>query len=176
MDANKPLDLSQITVSPLADGVAIESFRCGNVEIDSWAKEKARKLSGINRVKIFCACSPSDASVRGFYCLSFEAKETKRLFSNYKDFPYIPVVYITYIGVLRSCQRQKLGTMLLIDALRRAYGLSEHVGFYGVALRSLNEDTNRLYTKYGFVQIDDSPNPLMLLPIQALNELFGPPT
>lgn len=177
MIASDTLDLKRITISELADSNPIELSRCGQRDIDKWVQEKARPLSSINRIKIFCGCLDGEQTVKGFYCLSFDTKDTKNLTEQpFRNYPNIPVLYLTYIGVVRSCQRQGLGTRLLIDALARAYAVSNHVGFLGVALRSLNADTTRLYKKYGFREIDRNANPLMLLPVPALPDLFGSPS
>jgi ribosomal protein S18 acetylase RimI-like enzyme len=84
------------------------------------------------------------------------------------------LIYIGYLAVLRNCQRQGLGTYLLIDALRRCFAVSSHVPFYGVGLRSLNEQTTKLYEKYGFGKKDEERNPLMILPVWSLYDLFQP--
>jgi hypothetical protein len=62
---------------------------------------------------------------------------------------------------------------LLIHALRKARIVAEHVAFYGVALRSLNDDTTKLYERYGFGKKDADPVPLMILPVWSLYDLFG---
>jgi len=172
MDAKSTLDLRKISIRSLGKDAPIHLFRCGVPEIDQWAQVKCRPLQDINRTKTFCAFLDGGSSVQGFYALSFDSKDTERLNQAFKRFPNVPVVYLTYIAVLRSVQRQGLGSFLLVDALRRAYGVSQHIGFHGVALRSLNDDTTRLYKKYGFVAVDTNVNPLMILPVQALNELF----
>ncbi len=173
-DASQQFDLQSIRISPLDESCPIDHFRCGTAEIDDWARKKALNLHSVNRVKVFVAQRIGESSALGFYCLSFETKDTKRLsHGSLKQFPNLAVVYITYIAVLRSLHRHGLGSVLLIDALRRAYGVSQHVGFYGVALRSLNDGTTRLYERYGFGIVDDNTNPLMLLPIQSLSELFS---
>ncbi|TIO99582.1 MAG: N-acetyltransferase, partial [Mesorhizobium sp.] len=71
------------------------------------------------------------------------------------------------------CQNCGLGKMLLVDSLRRAHLVSKHVAFYGVGLRSLNDRTTALYSKYGFaVAPDEDKFPLMILPIWSINDLF----
>jgi hypothetical protein len=46
---------------------------------------------------------------------------------------------------------------------------------FGVALRSLNERTTKLYQKYGFGLREKTTYPLMVLPIWSLNELIESP-
>jgi ribosomal protein S18 acetylase RimI-like enzyme len=88
----------------------------------------------------------------------------------------VPLIYLQYLAVQKSCQGQGVGTFLLIDALRRAHFISSHVAFYGVGLRSLNERSTALYKKYGFaIAPEEDAFPLMILPIWTINDLFSPP-
>ena len=91
----------------------------------------------------------------------------------FRQSPKLTVVYITYIAVVRSIQNNGLGKILLSDALRRAHDLTATIGFSGVALRSLNDDTTRFYARAGFAPIYGNQHPLMLLPIQSLIDLFS---
>ena len=64
---------------------------------------------------------------------------------------------------------------MLMNALQRAFFVSNHVPFYGVALRSLNDKTTKFYHKMGFVQRESAQHPLMILPIWTIRDLFGKP-
>ena len=63
----------------------------------------------------------------------------------------LPAIYIGTLAVARHLQSNKLGTILLIDALRRAHFISQNVAVFGVALRSLNPKTTKFYERHGFV-------------------------
>jgi ribosomal protein S18 acetylase RimI-like enzyme len=83
-------------------------------------------------------------------------------------------MYLHYIAVSKTAQRMGLGTLMLLDALKRANFVSQHVAFFGVGLRSLNDDTTRLYERYGFgIAPDEDKHPLMILPIWTIRELFN---
>jgi hypothetical protein len=58
-----------------------------------------------------------------------------------------------------------------MNALIRAYNVSKNVSVFGVALTSLNENTTRLYQRYGFGVRDEGHNPTMILPIWSLWDL-----
>ena len=53
-----------------------------------------------------------------------------------------------------------IGTILLLNALERAYMVCKNVAIYGVALRSLNDRTTKLYQRYGFVIVKMRSTPL----------------
>jgi GNAT superfamily N-acetyltransferase len=145
------------------------------LELDKFICNQARKLHSENRIKVFCA-HPRDAyAVFGLYTLAIRYEDTKKLLAE-NDPPVadrnFPALYIGTLGVLRRHQKQGLGTILLINCLRRAYYISQNVAVFGVALRSLNERTTRLYENYGFGLRDNTARPLMVLPIWSLNDLM----
>ncbi len=175
MNAISTLDLQKIHIRPLTDSCGIENFRCGEREIDQWASKKAKHLHLDNKTRIFCARQVGNGTILGFYDLSFSSRAVPNL--DQKDESFygggVPLVYINYLAVLRSCQGQKLGTMLLINALRKAHAVALNVAFYGVALKSLNDRTTALYRKHGFAPRGENVRAFMILPVWDLYDLFG---
>jgi GNAT superfamily N-acetyltransferase len=177
MDAKISMDLAQIRIGVLHSDCSIEKFRCGEDEIDEWARKKARKLHCDNRSRVFFAAEGASSAVLGLYSLSIAHEVAPHIEQKYRDIykAGAPFVYINYLAVLRSCQRQGLGTYLLLNALSKAYFVAQHVAYYGVALRSLNDLTTVYYSRFGFrAPEDDKPHPLMILPVWTLYDLFGP--
>lgn len=175
MDANANLDLSQLKIAEIVSNDCIGKFTCGEPEIDKWARKKAFKLHSKYRARVFCAKTAGAVSSLGFYSLSFSAVTSKALrpADNLYADGHAPFIYIDWLGVLKSCQNNGIGTILLIDALRRAYYVSRNVAIYGVALRSLNARTKSLYEKHGFTVRDDNiEHPLMIIPIWLMIDLF----
>jgi ribosomal protein S18 acetylase RimI-like enzyme len=176
MAATSTLDLQRVQIIPLPSRDCISQFRCGVQEIDSWAREKCFKHNAEFRSRVFCAFLDGSNVPLGFYSLSFASEQAKTLNDKYRDIykgTGVPLIYIQYLAVQVSVQSSGLGTVLLMNALERAHYVSQHVAFYGVALRSLNERTLRLYEKYGFGQRETGPHPLMILPIWTVRDLFG---
>lgn len=73
-------------------------------------------------------------------------------------------------------QNSGIGGMMLIDALSKAYRIHQIVPLYGVGLRALNADSQRLYGRHGFrvAPKEDTNTPLMILPIWTVEDLFKP--
>lgn len=169
------MDLNQLRISPLTSKDAVRKFSCGESDIDRWI-QKADKWSEQNRSRLFCAHAAGNSKAMGFYSLSFSSEDQAKLAGKQERVLWskgVPLVYLQYLAVQQSCQNCGIGTMLLIDALRRAHFIGKHVAFYGVGLRSLNERTTALYGKYGFaVAPDEDKFPLMILPIWSINDLF----
>lgn len=169
------MDLSQIRISPFSSKDAIRNFSCGHSDIDKWLA-KAPKWSEQNKARLFLAHTQGNSKAMGFYSLSFSSEDRTKLAGKQDQQIWgsgVPLIYLQYLGVQRTCQNCGLGKMLLVNALERAYMVSKHVAFYGVGLRSLNERTTALYTKYGFaVAPDEDKFPLMILPIWSITDLF----
>jgi ribosomal protein S18 acetylase RimI-like enzyme len=173
--ANPSLDLKSIIITPLDDTHHISNFSCGESQLDRFICKKARKYHDRNRVKVFCARQRGMHTVCGLYTLTMKIEETNKLLLNERDHVsdrHFPAIYIGTLAVLSRHQSNGLGTILLMNALRRSYYVSQNVAVFGVALRSLNQRTTRLYQRYGFGLRDQSANPLMVLPIWSLNELI----
>jgi GNAT superfamily N-acetyltransferase len=85
-----------------------------------------------------------------------------------------PVVHIDYLGVHSPLQGNGIGKVLLIEALNKAYQVSRIIPVYGVSLNSLNEKATDFYKKMGFrIAPDERVNPLMMLDIWSISELFS---
>jgi GNAT superfamily N-acetyltransferase len=84
---------------------------------------------------------------------------------------YVPFVYLNYIAVRADYQNQKIGTVLLMNALSRCGQVVRNVGIYGIALNALTERAAKLYERYGFRQISATKYPFMILPTQSLIDL-----
>lgn len=175
-DASPSLDLTSVRISALDSQFDISRFNCGVHEIDSWISKKCQKACEQNKLKAFCAHLENGTTALGLYTLSLMFDSIDKIEARdralYKS--QFPAVYLGQLAVLRGYQNQGLGTILLLNALERAYAISRNVSFYGVALRSLNERTTVLYEKYGFTKREDVVNPLMILPVWSLQDLFGP--
>lgn len=170
------MGLGQIYIRALGEACSIEHFRCGVEEIDNWVRNKARKFHSDNRTKVFFASEVESNSVIGLYSLSIAHEVAPDIEQKYRDIykAGAPLVYISYLAVLRSRQSQGFGTFLLLNALQRAHFVSQNVSYYGVALRSLNERTTAYYTRFGFRPADKNAHPLLILPVWTLFDLFSP--
>jgi GNAT superfamily N-acetyltransferase len=85
----------------------------------------------------------------------------------------VPFIYLNYLAVRKQHQSQKIGAMLLGNALERCAVFVRNVGIYGVALRAISERVVKMYSRYGFRQVDDKKYPFMILPAQSLIDLTG---
>jgi len=174
--ARPPLDTRSLRIIPLSDAGLLDAFDSGESEIDrniDRCCERHHKY----RSRVFCAIVDGEQSAYGFYCLSISASESKYLAEEIiranEGRAFVPFLYINYLAVRKDWQNQKIGTLLLIDALTRCERVVRDVGVYGVALNALTERAARLYEKYGFRPYGETKYPLMILPARSLIELFA---
>lgn len=170
------IDLSTIRITALPPERSLGNFECGEDEIDR-NLEKCNTRNRTHRARIFYAWSKIEDKILGFYCLAISASESKYLDEYFKrddDFrPYIPFIYLSYIGVQREYQCQKIGTILMMDCLTKCERVARITGTYGVSLNALTDRLRKGYEKYGFRQFGDTRFPFMVLPTQALFDLVG---
>lgn len=86
----------------------------------------------------------------------------------------IPVVLLGRLAVDRSVQGRGLGSWLLVDVLRRAQYLAEHIGIRAIEVDALDDAARTFYLKFGFIPLLDAPCHLFL-PMQAIRKLGLPP-
>ncbi|WP_341841204.1 GNAT family N-acetyltransferase [Chitinophaga caseinilytica] len=81
----------------------------------------------------------------------------------------LPVTLLGRLAVDKTCQGQRIGELLLIDALFRSYENSKIIGSIAVVVDPLDEDAVGFYKKYGFVTLPDSGK--MFMPMKMIEQL-----
>jgi GNAT superfamily N-acetyltransferase len=172
------LDLKTILIRPLDNELSVRGFDCGDADLNQWINKKAFSHHTENRVKVFCAYSGGAATALGYYTLAMKYESVSKLLQeergHYTNDKHFPAIYIGSLAVRTHYQGQKLGTLLLMNALKRAHNVAKNVALFGVALHSLNDRTTEMYKRYGFGLREDCHLPLMVLPIWSLNDLIEP--
>jgi GNAT superfamily N-acetyltransferase len=92
-----------------------------------------------------------------------------------KHIPRYPVVSATLLGrlaVLETRQGQRLGAILLADAVRRAHASAATVGSSMLVVDAINERAAAFYESNGFVRLPDSLR--LVLPMHVISSLLEP--
>jgi GNAT superfamily N-acetyltransferase len=153
------------------------SFDCGKPTLDHWLQQLAGQFERRDLARCYVAVRPNEARVLGYYAISNHQVSYETLPSEHsKGLPTIdvPVILLGRLAVDRSVQGHGLGTYLLIDALRKAAYISQHIGVRAVEVHAIDEDARRFYLKYGFVSLRDDRHHLFL-PMQVIRQLKLPP-
>ena len=92
-----------------------------------------------------------------------------------KHVPRYPLVSATLVGrlaVSEARQGERLGAMLLADAVRRAYASAATVGSSMLVVDAISERAAAFYEGNGFVRLPDSLR--LVLPMHAIQRLVEP--
>jgi GNAT superfamily N-acetyltransferase len=82
----------------------------------------------------------------------------------------VPVVLLGRLAVDKSAQGCGLGSLLLLDALRRVELLAEEVGIRAVEVDAIDDTARNFYLKFGFMPLLDDLGHLFL-PMPAIRKL-----
>ena len=147
------------------------SFSCGVESLDRYLKTQAGWAIIRRKANAVFVLSEQGEPTRilGYYTLCAmaisqgEVPEAAR-----KHIPRYPLVSATLIGRLaisKDRQGQRLGAVLVADALQRAFDSASTVGSSMVVVDALDESAAGFYAAYGFVRLPDS---LRLVPPMRL--------
>ena len=73
-----------------------------------------------------------------------------------------PAAKLGRLAVAMDRQRQGLGALLMVDAMRRTLAVAENIGIIGFFVAAKNQGAREYYEQYGFVALPDHPLALFL--------------
>ena len=152
-------------VAPITDQHERNHFDCGEPPLDQYLKQYARQNEEKGVSRTFVLVREGEQRVLGYYTLAGGQFERENLPPKAaKQLPRypVPVVVLGRLAIDRSVQGEKLGRMLLKDALHRALGASEAVGLFAVYVVALNEKAAEFSRHFGFVPFPSDPLKLFL--------------
>ncbi|WP_445737081.1 GNAT family N-acetyltransferase [Mariniflexile sp.] len=82
----------------------------------------------------------------------------------------MPTTLLGPLAVNNRFQKQGVGKLLLVDALKRSYKISKSIASFAVVVDPIDEDAERFYAKYGFIKLPDSGK--MFLTMNTIKTLF----
>jgi predicted GNAT family N-acyltransferase len=150
-----------LRIAILSDTHDRDGFTCGVESLDRYFKTQAGQdvRRKANAVFVLSQEAVPDR-VLGYYTLCAmaisqgEVPEAAR-----KHIPRYPLVSCTLIGrlaVAKDQQGRRLGSILLADALQRAFDSASTVGSSMVIVDALDEAAAGFYAAHGFVRLPDS--------------------
>lgn len=152
-----------------------EDFDCGKELLNNYLKNQAgqdvkRKLSAC-----FVLSESETNTIKGYYTLSnnsisihsFSEQIQKKLPKSYTS---IPTTLLGRLAIDKKYQGAGIGKILLIDALKRSYEISQKMGSFAVVVDPIDEEAERFYEKYDFIKLFDSQK--MFIATKTLQQLF----
>jgi len=153
----------------------LNDFDCGKELLNNYIKNQAgqdikRKLSAC-----FVYADNETNCIQGYYTLSnnsiplysFPEQIKRKLPQSYNS---IPATLLGRLAIDKNFQGKGLGKILLIDALKRSYGISKEIGSFAVVVDPIDREAELFYEKYDFIKLPDSEK--MFIAIRTLKELF----
>lgn len=150
---------------PLGSSHDRESFDCGipalNDYLSKFARKDAQRLVAATFVMV---SSGLPERIVGYYTLSaFTVEVTELPEALRKKLPRYPKLPATLIGRLaRDVNHPGSGSLLLVDALCRAYSQSASIASMAVVTEAKNETAASFYQKFGFQSLGESHNRFFL--------------
>jgi GNAT superfamily N-acetyltransferase len=77
-------------------------------------------------------------------------------------YPLIPATLLGRLAVSRDYQGQKLGTLLLMDALYRSWKNTAEVASAGVVAEAIDEAARKFYLHHEFISLPEHPRKLFI--------------
>jgi predicted N-acetyltransferase YhbS len=148
---------------PLLETHSVDSFECGEAQLDEWLKRRAlaNQISGASRTFVVV---DQTGRVCGYYALAAGAVlhqvATSAVRRNMPD--PIPVLVLARLAVDYRAQHKKLGAYMLQDAVNRAVAVSRNAGVRALLVHALNDSAKQFYEYYGFQVSPVHPLTLML--------------
>lgn len=151
------------------------AFRCASAPLTTYLQQIARKDAERHVAAVFVMVDDAaPATIMGYYTLSAFAVEVTELPADLqRKLPRYPRLPATLLGRLARDERfPGTGSLLLMDALCRAYQKSAEIASLAVVADAKDEAALTFYRKFGFAQLGSDPN-RVFLPMGIIAELVG---
>ena len=131
------------------------SFDCGIMQLNDFLKKRASQQAKKRVGTTYVLIESGLLTVIGYYTLASASIPFDLLPTNIaKKFPsyqYMPATLLGRLAVDVQHQGKNLGEILLYDALKRSFDLSQKIGSMAVAVDAINDKAVLFYKKYGFM-------------------------
>ena len=140
----------------LGDHDDLDSFSCGQPELDEWLRRSARHAEGMRSGRTWVWTQ--NGLVVAYFTLAGHVIERgdvpARLGRGSPD--RIPAVLIARLALHETLQGRGLGGLLLADAASRIVAATDIVAARFVVVDAIDEHAAEFYSHYGFARIPDS--------------------
>ncbi len=134
-------------------------FRCGEPALDEYLCLRAGQDVQRGVTNVFVTVAPGSNDVLGFYSLSAHALDLAdmpgEILNRLPRYAKVPAILLGRLAVHEDAQGQKLGELLLIDALQRS--LLSDIGWVIFLVQAKHERAAAFYRHYEFQPFSHSP-------------------
>jgi GNAT superfamily N-acetyltransferase len=141
------------------------AFSCGISELDSYLHQQASQ-DAKRKVAAPFVMVDEERKVIGYYTLSAygirPAELPPEIAKKLPKYPLMPATLLGRLAVSKDHQGQKLGQVLLMDALHRSWKNTMEIGSVGVVAEAINEAARKFYLHHEFVPLLEHPQKLFI--------------
>lgn len=146
-------------------------FHFGITSLDNYIKKQARQDMNRRISQVFVATNLDHPEIiLGYYTLSTLSIELnkwpKSIATKLPKHP-IPTALIGRLAVRENEHSLGLGTMLLVDAIKRTLSVSKNIAIYAVVVDAIDTKVVKFYERFGFSQFSAKSSRLFL-PLKSI--------
>ena len=151
-----------------------ERFDCGEIALNQFLLRTARQhlQKGLSRTFVLVD-SEQPSVIIGFFTLTLCEVQVSCLPPRWaKKYPAIvPGVKLARLAVSNEHQRQGIGSILLVEAMKRALIIAENAGVIGLFVEAKSNEVKGYYERFGFEGTKERPL-LLFLPLSSVKGLI----
>jgi GNAT superfamily N-acetyltransferase len=155
--SGKSKELESVTYDsqPLSEHHHLGAFDCGKAELNTWLSSSAIHCNRNNTARTFVWTAEQDSSVVAYYSLTAHVVEKSTLPSKLgRGSPdQSPAVLLARLALDKTLHGQRLGGVLLADALEQVARAVQTVAARFVLVDSIDEEAAGFYEYFGFKRI-----------------------
>jgi GNAT superfamily N-acetyltransferase len=163
-----------VRIEPLGKRHDRATFASGQPDLDDWFRRRAGQDESRNIARVFVAID-DELGIVGFYSLSTFTLALDHLPEDLaRKLPRYDAIPAARIGRLARDERvrgQRVGELLLADALRRILSAARAVAVFAVVVNAKDDTAAAFYRRFGFQPFPLHPRRLFLLTSTALAAL-----
>lgn len=149
------------------------AFSCGEESLDFFIQKLAMQHIKSRAAGVFVSAD-ADGRVKGYYTLSSDSIPYEEVPEDFRKkmprYDSLPTTLLGRLAIDHQYQGQRLGELLLLDAMHRAYLMSGQIGSIAVIVDALNDKAEAFYKQYGFIKLPDRGR--LFLPMKSIKTLF----
>jgi predicted GNAT family N-acyltransferase len=151
------------------------AFSCGVAALDNYLQKQAGQDVKKHAAVAF-VMTADGRTIAGYYTLSQYSIRLddvpEEVAKKLPKYPNVPATLLGRLAVSKAFQGQKLGMLLLMDALYRCLNGSRELASAGVIVDAKDAAAVDFYKKFGFLQLP-SVEKRLFLPIGTIEKMFA---
>jgi GNAT superfamily N-acetyltransferase len=142
-------------------------FKSGSDALDQYLKTQASQDIKKNVAVTYVLTYPDSDQVLGYYTISsigiFPGDLPDDVVRKLPRYPVLPGILLGRLAVDENFKGKKIGTYLLIDALKKSLAVSNQIGIVAVIVDAKNKEAVAFYKHHDFIELPENSHRLFLL-------------